>query len=499
MVFYLLPPLRCVSLATFWQAALCRARFLVSVLQCHGDLGSFEELLLRWHGTEGADFTIEQSRQDVLSHFLLSSLLFDEQWSWTFMRKAELALFKLRIALLTDKELVKSLRHLYRDSKSFADLSRDFSDTLTALKRFGFGHFVETFRKMGANSFFPIAHLLVPFTAVLEPVSRRMVRLQRGFAFVTADCFDHVLSFLFASCMEMRRSCANIRKPPTLDERLLFIASEVKAFIKSACPELNAIGRALDGTFLISSEQVDTLQSILPPCMLHLHKQLRSSHRLRHHARVQYTLFLKDIGMPVEESLKFWSTEFDIPCKDSSCRHNWSTEKRRYTYNILHLHGLAGGQKNYSCRTCESLQSDLTFLANDCGCPFRCFDDEKLRHFLLSSYPLSLNLITYILQERAKERYNNSCLLVKRAICTSSAIAPSVLSAAQSFRRSLSCNSFALKLNSSLSNVNLSDHKVAEVTKSISSLAFRNPVSFFTDVLSSVSLNDSDVQVCVNH
>ncbi|CDW52530.1 DNA primase lrg domain containing protein [Trichuris trichiura] len=471
------------------------------------------ELLLRWHGTEGADFTIEQSRKDVLSHFLLSSLLFDEQWSWTFLRKAELGLFKLRISLLTNKELVKSLRHLYRDSKSFVHLSRDFSDTLTRLKHFGFDQFVETCRTMGTKSFSPIVHLLVPFTAVLELVSRRMVRLQRGLAFVTADCFDHVMAFLFTSCMEMRRNCSNTRRPPTLDERLLFIASEVKAFIKSACPESCSVVRPLGETFLVSSEQVDTLQSILPPCMLHLHKQLRSSHRLCHHARIQYTLFLKDIGMSIEESLKFWSAEFGIPCKDlkSSCRHNWSTEQRRYTYNILHLHGLVGSRKNYSCRTCESLQvskftSDLTFLASDCGCPFRYFDDKKLEQFLLSSYPLSLNLITYILEKRAQEHYNDSCLLVKRAVCTANAIPPSILSAAQSFRRSLSCNTFHLKLssNSNLSNANLSDHKAslccnyAEVNKSISSLGFTSPVVFFTDVLSSISLSDSDVQECMN-
>ena len=47
-----------------------------------------------------------------------------------------------------------------------------------------------------------------------------------------------------------------------------------------------------------------------PMCMRHLHESLKQRHHLRHYGRLQYMLFLKGIGLPLEESLRFWRGEF---------------------------------------------------------------------------------------------------------------------------------------------------------------------------------------------
>ena len=44
--------------------------------------------------------------------------------------------------------------------------------------------------------------------------------------------------------------------------------------------------------------------------MRHLHESLRKDHHLRHYGRLQYGLFLKSIGLPLEEALSFWRKEF---------------------------------------------------------------------------------------------------------------------------------------------------------------------------------------------
>jgi len=51
-------------------------------------------------------------------------------------------------------------------------------------------------------------------------------------------------------------------------------------------------------------------KSSFPLCMQHLHSAVRLHHHLKHGGRQQYGLFLKGIGLSLEEALKFWKSEF---------------------------------------------------------------------------------------------------------------------------------------------------------------------------------------------
>ena len=44
--------------------------------------------------------------------------------------------------------------------------------------------------------------------------------------------------------------------------------------------------------------------------MRHLHESLQRDHHLRHFGWLQYGLFLKSIGLTLEQTLTFWRTEF---------------------------------------------------------------------------------------------------------------------------------------------------------------------------------------------
>ncbi len=48
----------------------------------------------------------------------------------------------------------------------------------------------------------------------------------------------------------------------------------------------------------------------MPLCMRNLAQKLSEVHHLRHAGRIQYGLFLKGIGLGLEEALIYWAGEF---------------------------------------------------------------------------------------------------------------------------------------------------------------------------------------------
>ncbi len=83
-----------------------------------------------------------------------------------------------------------------------------------------------------------------------------------------------------------------------------------------------------------------------PICMRNLHEALKSNHHLKHYGRLQYALYLKGIGLPLEESLRFWKTEFS--------KGSISVDKfeKEYAYNIRHSYGKEGKRTSYTPYSC---------------------------------------------------------------------------------------------------------------------------------------------------
>lgn len=76
--------------------------------------------------------------------------------------------------------------------------------------------------------------------------------------------------------------------------------------------------------------------------------------------QVAFLLFLKDLGLPVNEAIVFWRNEYSqpIPVHDSyhGCRHSWQKEENRFLYSIQHLYGIRGSRQKYSSHLCKYIQ-----------------------------------------------------------------------------------------------------------------------------------------------
>jgi len=152
-----------------------------------------------------------------------------------------------------------------------------------------------------------------------------------------------------------------------LDPRLAEISNDLKRVFHSHgyYLPLTSGSRFTEQINLISLEQ--TVLKYFPPCMSNLYKSLRKHHRLCHQPRVQLTLFLKSIGLRVDECLRLLQEEYSQPIKnyndnEHKCEHSWQKDSKRYIYGTRHLYGLEGARKNYSSHNCQAIQVSIDSL-----------------------------------------------------------------------------------------------------------------------------------------
>lgn len=101
----------------------------------------------------------------------------------------------------------------------------------------------------------------------------------------------------------------------------------------------------------VTPEMLDQLsKDSYPPCMQQLHHSLKTNHHLKHNGRMQYGLFLKGIGLSMEDAIRFWKTEF---CKQMD-GDKWD---KQYLYNIRHNYGHEGKRANYTPYSCSKICS----------------------------------------------------------------------------------------------------------------------------------------------
>lgn len=176
----------------------------------------------------------------------------------------------------------------------------------------------------------------LPFTETLSSVAHRKVFLHQGFAYIPKRELITILLDVYRKRLQTALQMTS-RALPNLeeDERLVPLLNGLsKQYLGASFSGKNITGN-------LTADQVDTASQSFPICMKNLHQNLRVKHHLRHGGRMQYGLFLKNIGLGLEEALNFWRSEFT---------KIMSSDKfdKGYAYNIRHNYGKVGRLLNYS-------------------------------------------------------------------------------------------------------------------------------------------------------
>ncbi|RHY13620.1 hypothetical protein DYB25_003394 [Aphanomyces astaci] len=204
-------------------------------------------------------------------------------------------------------------------------------------------------------------------------IGSRKVYLQGGIAYVP---FDHLVSILYArfrSSLSKQLAVA-FRKfggsAASRDDRLMPV---LKNLAKHHIGPDYSTAPVASGN-AITAAMVDGLsKTSMPLCMKSLHLALTTQSHLKHGGRMQYGLFLKGMGLQLDDAIEFWRKEF---CK----KINVDDFNKKYAYNIRHNYGKEGKRKDYTPLNCmKIITSDPPKQGEYHGCPFRHFDEHHLR------------------------------------------------------------------------------------------------------------------------
>lgn len=135
--------------------------------------------------------------------------------------------------------------------------------------------------------------------------------------------------------------------------------------------------------------------------------QLRKNAHLKHFGRLQYTLFLKGIGLTLEDCLLFWRRSFRNITDDEF--------NSRYKYNVRHAYGDVGGDVNrrgrgYPAYSCQKILTDnAPGTGQTHGCPYRHFSVDNLITLLEATGVNDRETLRGVREDVSKTRYHIAC------------------------------------------------------------------------------------------
>ncbi|CAF9903258.1 MAG: hypothetical protein HETSPECPRED_000181 [Heterodermia speciosa] len=414
---YELPPTADITLEDFEKWAIDRLRILAELEACSfrnktpsETAEHIKPLLLKYlplspnssapSSVAWRDPKLQQERQkDHYSHFILRLAFSSTEDLRRRFARIETALFKLRFQNDDTRERQDFVRSLDFNWETVGDeekkaLATNLRSATPGLKK----------EELEEGGWFK-----VDFETVPELVEQRRVFLKAGKAYVPVR---EQMSMVLAGFTERLDKGLELtsRALPRLDEddRLTPILTHLSKNFATPDAHISDSDSSLPGA-PINASSIDLLSQHFPLCMRNLHLTLRKNDHLKHFGRLQYTLFLKGIGLNLEDALIFWRASFKRKTDDEF--------NKEYKYNVRHSYGDVGGDatrrgRGYSPFSCQKILTEHPPGSNEAhGCPYRHFSPDNLVALLQATGVNDRDVLCGVREDVAedKKRYHIAC------------------------------------------------------------------------------------------
>jgi DNA primase large subunit len=208
----------------------------------------------------------------------------------------------------------------------------------------------------------------VPFEEALELVQRRQCFLHQGEAYIARTHLVSIVALKFRIYLSHQmaatlRSSTHVRKDKRVTPLLNMLAQQ----------HVGPTFKTGFGSNVVSVKEIPGLsERSFPLCMHVPNKELHKNAHLRHGGRMQLGLFLKGIGLSLEEALTYWQKAF-------SRKTDASKFQKQYAYNIRHNYGQEGKRASYTPYSCMKIINGAPGQGEHHGCPFRHYDVNNLK------------------------------------------------------------------------------------------------------------------------
>ena len=311
MNFYTIPPTEDIALEDFEEWGIARLKVLAELEACHfrnRSPAETEEYMrpvlekwLRLESNQSKSHDVQmQRKKDHYSHWTLRLAFASTADLRQRFTRLETQLFKLRLQADNSterKEFIKSL------PMSWEMLGAGEKNTWLSELR------AATSVQVGKDD---EEWFKVDWEKVPELVERRQVLLKKGKAYVHVREQTTMVLSEFTRSLETGLELA-ARFLPRMDEdnRLAPILHHLSQSFVAPDASYNENSGVSD-IANINAGSIDGLSSHFPLCMQNLHRELRKNSHLKHQSRLQYTLFLKGIGLNMQECIVFWRKSFKL-------------------------------------------------------------------------------------------------------------------------------------------------------------------------------------------